>query len=771
MPKAKTLLSLLIIVILQFFFLHAAMGVQQSVKIGILAKRGEARALEQWGPTADYLNWMLPEYHFTIVPLEFDAIYPTVEKAGIDFILTNSAFYVGLVYHNKVERILTLKNRRLDEDTTRFGGVIFTRKNNDRINTIEDLHGVNFMAVDGNSFGGWLMARYHIKQRGLIPEKHFNSLRYGGTHDAVVYAVQSGKVDAGTVRTDTLERMHLEGKIDINSFKVLDRQTDTRDFPFMVSTALYPEWPLAALPHVKEKTIKRVIIALLQLSPQDKAAVAGGISGWVNALDYRPVRDCLQDLRFPPFEQYNIISWRETIRQHAKYYIALSIIILGVLVASTIVMVLYHRLKNTMGKLDRELSKNTTLANNLRQFKLTLDQTLDCVFMFDPKTLRYIYANQGAVDQVGYSLEELLTMSALDLKPDLTEEQYRALLSPLIKEQQKSITYITNHRSKSDETIPVEVLQQYVELSEGENRFISIVRDISERIQQDQEKEKLHSQLLHAQKLESVGQLAAGIAHEINTPTQFIGTNIVFLEDAFDDLAEMTHTIKKAAKDAPTDTREKIEEALENADWEFLEEELPSAISQSKDGIDRVTTIVRAMKEFSHPGTKEKSNQDLNKIIETTVTVARNEWKYVAEMELDLAEELPKVPLLADEMGQVILNIIVNGAQAIGQKLEREGSEGKGHIRVKTRPVANGVELRIRDTGSGIPEEAQPRIFDPFYTTKEVGKGTGQGLAISHDVIVEKHNGTVHFTTEKDLGTEFIITLPQEENTGNNCAR
>ena len=739
------------------------MGEQQSLKIGVLAKRGEARALAQWGPTADYLNWMLPEYRFTIVPLDFDAIYSAVEKAEIDFILTNSAFYVSLVYHNNIERILTLKNRRLNKETTRFGGVIFTQKTNGDINSIQDLAGVDFMAVDSNSFGGWLMAWYHIKKQGIIPAKHFKSLRYGGTHDAVVYAVQSGKADAGTVRTDTLERMHREGKINLNNFKILDRQTDTKDFPFMVSTALYPEWPLAALPHVKEKTIKRVIIALLQLSSQDRAAVAGGISGWSNALDYRPVRDCLQDLRVPPFEQYNIISWQESIRQHAKYYIALSVIMLGVLVASAIVMLLNHRLTKTMGQLDRELSKNTTLANNLRQFKLTLDQTLDCVFMFDPETLRYIYANQGAVDQVGYSLEELLTMSALDLKPDLTEEQYRELLAPLIEERQKSITYITNHRSKSGATIPVEVLQQYVALSEGENRFISIVRDITERIQQDQEKEKLHSQLLHAQKLESVGQLAAGIAHEINTPTQFIGTNIIFLEDAFTDVVDMSHTIKTIAKDAPAETRERLEEALETADWDFLEEELPSAISQSKDGIDRITTIVRAMKEFSHPGSKEKSSLDLNKIIETTVTVARNEWKYVADMEFDLAQDLPKVPLLADEMGQVILNIIVNGAHAVGQRLEKEGRDDKGVIRVKTRAVDNGVELRISDTGIGIPEEAQPRIFDPFYTTKEVGKGTGQGLAISHDVIVEKHNGTVRFTTEKDQGTEFIITLPQDQ--------
>jgi len=428
-------------------------------------------------------------------------------------------------------------------------------------------------------------------------------------------------------------------------------------------------------------------------------------------------------------------------------------------------MVLNRRLKSTMEKLDNELTNNTRLANNLQQFKLTLDQTLDCVFMFDPITLQYIYANQGAVDQVGYSLQELHGMTPLDLKPDLNEEQYRALLSPLIQEQKKSFTYTTKHISKSGDTIPVEILQQYVELSEGENRFISIVRDITERLHEDQEKEKLHSQLLHAQKLESVGQLAAGIAHEINTPTQFIGTNIDFLGDACEDLAVLMCDIQEIIKDAPPEIQKKFEAALQNADWEFLEEELPLAITQSQDGVQRVATIVHAMKEFSHPGSKEKIVQNLNDIIKTTITVASNEWKYVAEMETDLAPDLPQVPLLSDEMGQVILNILVNGAHAIAQKLG-ENSEGeKGTIRISTRKVADAVELRIQDSGSGIPETAQPRIFDPFYTTKDVGKGTGQGLAISHGVIVDKHGGNITFTTESGIGTEFIITLPLAKET------
>ena len=305
-------------------------------------------------------------------------------------------------------------------------------------------------------------------------------------------------------------------------------------------------------------------------------------------------------------------------------------------------------------------------------------------------------------------------------------------------------------------------MQQYVELSEGNNRFISIVRDISQRLAEDKEKERLQSQLLHTQKLESVGQLAAGIAHEINTPTQFISTNIDFMDEAATDITSLIKQIQEIAASAPPETSKAIQTALEDADWEFLESEFPQAISESRDGVHRVSSIVRAMKEFSHPGSKEKESQSLNKIIETTITVSRNEWKYVAYMETDLDPELPNVPLLADEMGQVILNMLVNAAHAIGDKLGKNPEGAKGTINIRTKTDKEWVELRITDSGAGMTEEVSSRIFDPFYTTKQVGKGTGQGLAISHDVIVKKHGGTVSVESVVDVGTTFIIRLPLE---------
>jgi signal transduction histidine kinase len=198
-------------------------------------------------------------------------------------------------------------------------------------------------------------------------------------------------------------------------------------------------------------------------------------------------------------------------------------------------------------------------------------------------------------------------------------------------------------------------------------------------------------------------------------------------------------------------------------DTAFLLAEIPKALQQTAEGIERVSTLVTAMKEFSHPGKKEKVAVDLNKAIETTITVARNEWKYVAEMKTEYDPTLPEVSCLPGEMNQVLLNLIVNAAHAIAE-VEKNG-EHKGSITVRTRNHPDWVEIQIEDTGGGIPEGVRSRIFDPFFTTKEVGKGTGQGLAIAHSVVVGKHGGTIHFQTEVGKGTTFFIRLPHDGKT------
>jgi PAS domain S-box-containing protein len=280
------------------------------------------------------------------------------------------------------------------------------------------------------------------------------------------------------------------------------------------------------------------------------------------------------------------------------------------------------------------------------------------------------------------------------------------------------------------------------------------------------ESKLLRSQLLQAQKLESVGQLAAGIAHEINTPTQYIGDNVRFLKDAFESLNRLLtnyeHLLAVCKANAlPGEIMQEVSAAVTEADAPYLLEEIPKAIDQSLEGVSRVSRLVSAMKEFSHPGTKEKTPLDLNHAIESTITVARNEWKYVADLETDFDRSLPLIPCHPSEFNQVILNMIVNASHAIADVVGNGGSQ-KGKIKVQTRNCQDHLEIRICDTGAGIPEKVRPRIFDPFFTTKEVGKGTGQGLAIARSVVVDKHGGSIHFETEVGKGTTFIICLPHD---------
>ena len=290
--------------------------------------------------------------------------------------------------------------------------------------------------------------------------------------------------------------------------------------------------------------------------------------------------------------------------------------------------------------------------------------------------------------------------------------------------------------------------------------FIILGADITDR-------KAMEDMLAQTEKLKSIGQLAAGIAHEINTPTQYVGDNTRFLQDAFDDIVQILSLYAQLLEAVKSDTLTcelvgRLEDSIEEADVDYLLEEIPPAIEQTLEGVERIGKIVRAMKEFSHPGQEEKSAIDINKAIESTITVARNEWKYVAEMVTDFDAALPAVPCLPGEFNQVILNLIINAAHAIGDVIDSQSTE-KGVIRITTRKKENFAEVIISDTGGGIPEAIRQRIFDPFFTTKEIGKGTGQGLAIAHTVIIEKHGGTLNLDSTEGEGTTFTICLPLED--------
>jgi signal transduction histidine kinase len=276
-----------------------------------------------------------------------------------------------------------------------------------------------------------------------------------------------------------------------------------------------------------------------------------------------------------------------------------------------------------------------------------------------------------------------------------------------------------------------------------------IKKELQDRVEsREQERDRLALELRMAQKLEAVGRLAAGVAHEINTPLQYVSDNVTFLGDSVNDLADVISAYRA--------NRERGDEVSAEVEADYLLTELPKAMERARDGLKRVTNIVRAMKEFSHPSTDAHRSADLNKAIETTLEVARSEYKQVAVVDLHLGT-LPLVSCNISELNQVFLNLLVNAAHAI-QAAGKDVSSGR--IRIVTSQVGAELHLTFEDNGCGIEPHNLDKIFDPFFTTKEVGKGTGQGLAISHSIVVDRHGGAFDVHSVVGTGTRFTIRLP-----------
>ncbi|MZG31545.1 MAG: PAS domain S-box protein [Nitrospinae bacterium] len=395
-----------------------------------------------------------------------------------------------------------------------------------------------------------------------------------------------------------------------------------------------------------------------------------------------------------------------------------------------------------------------------RESRSVIDTAFDAFISTDSSGIIKKW-NQRAEEIFGWSEEEVLGRGIDSL---IVPERYRKDLRFSI-EGAEDFTGFTKAKNKIEcmvfnkdrHEIPVEI--SISPLLNGEKiTFNTFISDITER-------RNLQIQLNHVQKLESIGQLAAGIAHEINTPLQYVGDNTRFIQDSMKELIPLIKEYHVLSENPEGEKLslilKQLEERYEENDVGYLLDEIPDAIEQSLEGINRVTKIVGAMKEFSHPGMSEKKMNNINKAIETTINVSRNEWKYVAEIETELATDLPLIPCYLNDINQVVLNLIVNAAHAIKDKLS-ESENNLGKITISSRMMGDSVEIRISDTGMGIPEEIRPRIFDPFFTTKEVGLGTGQGLSIAHTIIVKKHQGTIDFETEAGEGTTFIIRLPLE---------
>ena len=469
---------------------------------------------------------------------------------------------------------------------------------------------------------------------------------------------------------------------------------------------------------------------------------------------------------------YHADEWRRAIATSRLLSIAFIAVLLVILVASSVTSALYHAQLNENQRARQARTQSEALLH------ATINSSQDAIITTDSAGVILTF-NPAAEAMFGRTAEEMVGQKFSTLLPPEQRRGYDELLSLYLatKTPLGTISRLLELSAarRGGELFPIEVSLSAGEAA-GQHFVTAVIRDITHRKQIEEElathRQQLehlvakHSerllaaqrQLLHNEKLASVGQLAAGVAHEINTPIQYVGDNLRALSESFDDLLNIQNKYRELVTLVKTglpteETISAIEAAASECDLDFLIEDTPKAIAQGLEGVARVTHIVRAMKDFSHVDRGEVSAVDINHALESTLTVARNEYKYVADIETDFGQ-LPPVECFASEMNQVFLNVLVNAAQAIAETGRR------GTITLRTRHIADQVEVTIHDTGAGIPEAVRAKVFDPFYTTKAVGKGSGQGLNIAHQIVVRRHGGTIDFDTETGTGTTFVIRIP-----------
>jgi PAS domain S-box-containing protein len=402
-------------------------------------------------------------------------------------------------------------------------------------------------------------------------------------------------------------------------------------------------------------------------------------------------------------------------------------------------------LRDITGRLATEHS----LARAEERHRLLAENSGDLITRHSPDG-RLFYASEACHELLGYTPEELIAQDPWDIMhPEDAAQFGGADAAPFPLPAGRELTFRIRHRD--GHWVWIEAVASLLRDEEGALEEIQVFsRNVTDRRAREA---RFHEE----SKLESLGRLSAGLAHEINSPIQFVGDNARFLAEAYQDLIRIVlfyrGLLDSSAPLAWEERRAQMRQAEEGIEFDYLQTEIPSAVEQTLHGIERVSTIVRAMKTFSHPGHQEQVPADLNEAIEATATVTRHQVNSVADLHLELAE-LPPVRCNIADLNQVFLNLIVNAADAIADTGE------PGVITVATALDGDHVTIAITDTGGGIPDDVRSKIFDPFFTTKDVGKGSGQGLPLAHAVIHEGHGGTLTVDSTVGTGSTFTVRLP-----------
>lgn len=776
-------------VVLLFYFLAILISpallfsesLKKEIKIGVLAKRGKEHCLKQWGATAKYLSEKLPSYHFVIVPLDFHEILPAAEMEQVHFILANSSYYVSLEKDYRAQRIATLKNLRLGKGYTSFGGTVITSRDNPSILNLKDLANVKFMAVDPNSLGGWHAAWRELKSHGIDPYKDFKALLFGGTHDAVVYAVLNGEVDAGTVRSDTLERMDLEDKIEISDFRVVHRVPSDKEIPFLHSTRAYPEWPLAKLSYTSDVLAEKLVSALLIMSPDSEAARDAKITGWSIPANYEEVKACLKELKLGPYKTYGQIDLKSFISAYQGWVIAIIVLFSLIVIAIFYALFLNKRLKRSLSALAKENVQReeaeeynkhlTEVLGTLRTIDRIIFREKDSnkllqkvcdtlinirgfqqawIALYDDKKRLTTFVHSGLEF---YKVDLKETMSDCDRVPCISmalESQRSVLLQdreelchscPLgvdIKEHVAMVTklayqgYIFGCLSVSlprTKIVQQEERELFEELAEDLSFALFALRQEKERQAKTEELKIAKKQAESAARTKAA--FLANMSHEIRTPlTAILGFNGLLLESVKDN--EALELLK-----------------IIDDNGQHLLQVINDILNFSKVEAGRESATLAPFSLHSM----------LRQIIDLLDIRAKDKG---ISLDLEFRSALPEeVVSDSKKLKQILINLIDNAIKFTKQ--------GGVKIEVHAAPLAERrllLRFYIVDTGIGITSSEQARLFEPFCQSDESSSrefgGTGLGLSISA-YYARLLGGEVKVVkSEKGIGTKMLLEIEAE---------